>query len=130
MRPVPARARALRKAAASGHPLGRTGISSLWRSVPKKLLGQVSANIQLHIGDAFFMDTSLGNSAHDRSSHMRRTIVAGAKKAGPVRKASWLDALRQKSERAGQHRPKPSKAEEAQDAGTSLCLFRVTCCQF
>jgi hypothetical protein len=64
-----ARARALRKAAASGHPLGRRGISSLWRSVPKKLLGQVSANIQLHIGDAFFMDTSLGNSAHDRSSH-------------------------------------------------------------
>ncbi|BDA40633.1 Chromosome transmission fidelity protein 18 homolog [Coccomyxa sp. Obi] len=41
--------------------------------------------------------------------------VAGPKKAGPVRKASWLDALRHKSEMAGQHRPEPSPAAEAQD---------------
>ncbi|KAK9916711.1 hypothetical protein WJX75_006133 [Coccomyxa subellipsoidea] len=50
---------------------------------------------------------------------------AGAKKAGPVRKASWLDALRQKSERAGQHRPKPSKAEEAQDAAAGKTVQSV-----
>ncbi|CAL8467057.1 g6593 [Coccomyxa elongata] len=41
--------------------------------------------------------------------------VAGHKKTGPVRKASWLDALRHKSEMAGQHRPAPSLIAEAQD---------------
>lgn len=43
------------------------------------------------------------------------SAVAGAKKSGPVRKASWLDALRQKSEKAGQHRSlqKPSATDDA-----------------